>query len=220
MPLSFGGGNDGVVMGSPSESFSAATVTAWIYSRADSGDGDRTICTRQEEPPGDIYNQFVLRSDGTTIEWRCRQSDGSNIDTDCSFSLNTWTFLAGTVANSGKIRLYKNGVQEEEQDFGTLEATVNPILIGADRDDTTYTNFWEGEIADVRVYNRELTAIEIMDIYVCRGKDKNMKSLVMRCPLSDATGTATSVMDIGPNKYSSTMLSSPTWYYPGVLSIA
>ena len=218
MPVDFDG-DEYFEVGPPTETFTGATVTAWIYSLGDDSDGFRVICTRQEEPPNDTSNQFLLRTDdGTLLDWRCRNTVGGTVTCSDTITLATWTFLTGSVANGGKTRLYKNAVLEQEEDFLNLEPTVNNIIVGADKDGATYATFWKGEIADVRVYNRQLTTGEIVTIYNTKGLDNIVDGLVMRLPLNEkVSGTVdTYVQDVSKNKYTVTpkpTASDPDYVY-------
>jgi hypothetical protein len=72
--------------------------------------------------------------------------------------LNTWTHLAGTYDGS-TLKLYANGVlMGSKAVTGSLAATTNPLRIGGN---TIWREFFHGQIDEVRLYNRALSAGEI-----------------------------------------------------------
>jgi hypothetical protein len=76
-----------------------------------------------------------------------------------------WYFLAATV-DASNVSLYVDGRFVSQAAVGTV--AVNNTLdyrIGARHDAATQSNYWNGGIADVRVYSRTLTAGEVWDLY-------------------------------------------------------
>lgn len=72
---------------------------------------------------------------------------------------NTWTHLAGTYDGS-TIRLYVNGtLVSSVARTGSLLTQTNPLSIGGD---AIYGQFFRGTIDEVRIYNRALTAAQIV----------------------------------------------------------
>ena len=72
--------------------------------------------------------------------------------------------------------------------------------------------FFVGDLADVRVYTRALTANEIATIHAARGRDGIVSGLGFRAPLG-VNGA-----DVGPSGYAATPIGSPT-HGAGVLRI-
>jgi len=85
---------------------------------------------------------------------------------------NEWLHISATYDGSGGenfrlgLKLYVNGVQVDNVDFGSGGyvamdvSTANNFYIG--RYATTYA---DGKLADVRIYDDELTASEVLDLY-------------------------------------------------------
>jgi len=72
--------------------------------------------------------------------------------------LNTWTHLASTFDGS-TLRLYVNGALAGSKAIsGSVAATTNPLRIGGN---TIWGEFFTGQIDEVRLYNRALSAGEI-----------------------------------------------------------
>jgi hypothetical protein len=165
---------------------------------------------------------FNLGRDGANWYWSCVDDEGDTFHMTYAASLNTWTHLAVAATGDVYAYLYVNGVQRDSQSLyeDPFAANSNRFYIGARDKSGSVESFWQGQIHDARIYNRALSAVEIMDMYACRGKDKQLTSLVARWPMNDSTGTLTSVKDVGPSQFTSTLVDSPTWAYPGVLRIA
>jgi hypothetical protein len=85
-----------------------------------------------------------------------------------SISLNRWNYIGGIVSNGGQdIKLYSNGI-ETSYVGGVLSPNVvrynnNQLLIGS-RNTNTPESF-AGNIAQVSIYNKILTAQEILQNY-------------------------------------------------------
>jgi Concanavalin A-like lectin/glucanases superfamily len=72
--------------------------------------------------------------------------------------LNTWTHLSATYSAS-TLRLFVNGTQVSTRSVGTpLGASNLPLRIGGN---AVWSEWFQGRIDEVRVYNRALTAAEI-----------------------------------------------------------
>ena len=72
--------------------------------------------------------------------------------------------------------------------------------------------FFDGQLADARVYNRVLSQSEISTIFYSRGGDKIVNGLVLRVPCIGSDGVAvSSTPDV--SKYKSTIAESGTPSY-------
>jgi hypothetical protein len=78
-----------------------------------------------------------------------------------SLSLNTWYFAAVTYNNSTGWKLYLNGVEDGTSANTTTFTGNQEIVIGAYSSGNNFT----GRITNVLVYNRALSATEIMQNY-------------------------------------------------------
>ena len=71
---------------------------------------------------------------------------------------NTWTHVAATY-DGAQVRMYINGVQvSSTPTTGSIQSTTTPLRIGGN---TYSTEFFQGLIDEVRIYNRVLTQAEI-----------------------------------------------------------
>lgn len=111
---------------------------------------------------GDNF-QFLVKRNGDVINY--------NVTEPVSSYLGKWTYLAGVVdPSTHKMRLYINGATKPslETDGYYAPATGNDFLIG--RTGGSANNiFWKGQIDDVRITKRALTADEIAAEYKNQG---------------------------------------------------
>jgi hypothetical protein len=166
--LDFDGDNDYVVVAddeSQQITTNQITLSAWIKLDADVGNTQRRIICKQEaaciswglEIFGDGYygstgNQLVFHdSDGKTA-WR-------NCISPTDLGLSQWYHVAVT-DNAGEIRIYLDGQlnQSSNGGYGIPENISAPINIGCVEND----KFFNGVIDDVRIYDRALSAEEIL----------------------------------------------------------
>jgi len=111
----------------------------------------------------------LLSSDGAT-----REEDGSS--GDCGFRVNNeWTHITVTYINSG-INYYRNGAlcNTDETAIASLHNSTEPVLIGREEGSGSLV-FFNGLLDDVRIYNRALSAGEVLQLYALGG-DKIAKT--------------------------------------------
>tara|TARA_Y100001963_G_C6773081_1_gene445919 strand:- start:540 stop:2552 length:2013 start_codon:yes stop_codon:yes gene_type:complete len=86
--------------------------------------------------------------------------------TTTTLSDNTWFHFAFTNDGSN-LKGYINGVLEDTDSTtgGTLNASNQDFLIGAQHDNTTISHYFAGNIDEIGIWNSALTAAEIKAIY-------------------------------------------------------
>lgn len=109
-------------------------------------------------------NRATLCRDGssTHLTWNIANgSSNSRISSSTSLSLNTWYHIACTY-NGAKLRIYVNGVEDSSADTSLVPNYDSANLyIGADSGNTQYLN---GCLNDVRIYDHCLSAKEVKEI--------------------------------------------------------
>ena len=159
--LSFDGSNDSVATNleiDQSSSTSGATFTAWV------------------KPTGVPSSNNMLRSqivstDDVGYDWSLLMEDddwtiftGGDYEDDIQATLNTWTHVAATFdPNTELATLYVNGVNVDSAGL-SYDASDYPIVIG-DNPSGQFTEYFQGIIDEVRVYNRALSSSEIASVY-------------------------------------------------------
>jgi hypothetical protein len=91
---------------------------------------------------------------------------GSRVRCDGNISLSTteWNHIACSFDGS-TMRLYVNGVLDNSVSFtDTIKVTTNKLLFGKLRDQNHIYGF-DGKIADVRLYDTDLSSTEVYELY-------------------------------------------------------
>jgi RHS repeat-associated protein len=154
------GADDYVQVGAPSSLVmtSAASFSAWIYPTGAGSDATYggTIVSKEGEyllvrfPNGSIRWAFA----NTTPGW-------AFIDTGATAPLNQWTHVAVTY-DSGVVKTYINGTLANTYNgagsIGDANTSQNDFRIGGRQNISEY---FQGRIDEVRVYNRALSASEV-----------------------------------------------------------
>jgi chitodextrinase len=156
--LTFDGTNDVVtVPDSASLDLSGMTLEAWV--RPTATGAWRTIATK-EEPANQVYGLFSSTDTGRPAGI---YSIGSKRSQDIvrgpsALALSSWTHLATTYDGSNA-RLYVNGSQVATMPLaGQVRQSTQPLRIGGN---TVWGEWFRGQIDDLRIYNRALSASEL-----------------------------------------------------------
>ncbi|WMI70222.1 LamG-like jellyroll fold domain-containing protein [Mangrovimonas sp. YM274] len=171
--LEFDGSNDYITTTAPSiEGNASRTVEAWINASYDSGQrfivgmGTMDAGTRFSFKinPGSSYIRVEIGGGGLT---------GSDYITN-----SQWHHVAVVYDNSltsNKYKLYVDGVLDTQGNIGSNDLAIgsNNMAIGA-RNDLDPATYFDGKIAEVRVWNVARTATEIAnnkDVTLCGNED-------------------------------------------------
>ena len=89
-----------------------------------------------------------------------------DIQASSTISTNQWYHFAGTYDGTTQ-KFYLNGVLVGSRTSTISYTALDSVLIGADKGTVngTLTDFWQGSIDEVRIYNYALTATEITSLY-------------------------------------------------------
>ena len=184
------------------------SVTAWVYRAAG------TI--------GGIYSNYDYLSSQRGIEFyfaatgelQCNISpDGGNTSlklytSQASVPLDTWTHVAVTFAPND-LKAYINGRPEvfggtRDDTVNTINGSTNTALIGARYDNGAKASYLNGRMADVRVYDRTLSAAEVQLISDGkRGHTSGNDPNIGWWPMCEGSGTT--VYDASGNANNATM---------------
>ena len=142
------------------------SIEGWVRPR---GDG-YNIFWRGDNRPG--LDPYELGMEGNnTIGFLITDANGNSASVSAPLVYNQWWYVAGTLDGaSSKMSLYTNGILAGQitttvRPFGALIPQDSPgIGIGNVNDGFNNFPFW-GDIDEVSLYNRALTAAEIQAIY-------------------------------------------------------
>ena len=93
-----------------------------------------------------------------------REHQNRVLESDNFFELNEWVFICAVVTNSGTMKLYKNGILKAYSNGWVPDSLIRTRqYIG--RSNWFSDDYYNGEIDDVRIYNRALSELEIELLY-------------------------------------------------------
>jgi hypothetical protein len=155
--LSFNGVNNWVTVADANslDLTSGMTLEAWVKPSA-LGTAWRTVVLK-ERPGGMVYalyaNQNTSRPVGQAFIGAERNALGS-----ATLALNVWTHIAVTF-DGGNLRFYANGALTATTAVtGAMVASTGVLRIGGN---AIWSEWFQGVIDEVRIYNRALSATEI-----------------------------------------------------------
>lgn len=167
--LAFDGTNERVYMGNPRsfDGLSAISICAFINGVDVSPFG---VIIGKYSPQGN-HRSFYLAVSGSG-PFGLYSPNGADVvywSADSTLSAATDHHIAATMdLASGAGALYVDGVEQSAVKTGSatgaIHASSADFLIGCIDNDIGYKNYFEGEIADVRIYDRILSAAEVRSI--------------------------------------------------------
>lgn len=175
------------------------TLSAWIYmTQLPSGKGSTATIISKYGAAGNQQYEFSINTSDVLYFWKSH--DGTNgeqaFSTGYTFNgshVNAWQHVAVVGEVDGTMRLYVNGSQV---DTGTLSNTTfyagstASFRIGAN---TVTSNYFKGNIDDVRMYWTALNANQISYLY---GYDTALGSNVKGAAYTHNTDTQTNITGI------------------------
>jgi hypothetical protein len=162
------------------------TIAGWFKPKSISGYAG--IAVRSNGNPTGAWTHTIYQNLGS--QWVAYAYDGATryVYSTTAPILNTWAHVAATAKNGGFERLYVNGVEEgTPAPVGTLWTGGNDWWVAVD-DGTTGTNF-VGYMADLAIWNKQLSAAEIASLTTgVRGLPQTVQpgNLLLFCPMDDA----------------------------------
>jgi hypothetical protein len=116
--------------------------------------------------------------------------DGRNyrvVASTTTIAINTTYHLCGTYDGTS-LRLYVNGVLEKTGAYSTGSTNTYNLNFGRRPAASNYLN---GQLEDIRIYNRALSADEVLTIYNARGADNILQGNLLWFPCTGgAVGSA------------------------------
>ncbi|MBM0237169.1 VCBS repeat-containing protein [Micromonospora sp. ATA32] len=155
---------------------------------------------------GDRQNAFELRYHETN-QWKfvMKSGDidnptGDQVATATAVpALNTWTHLAGVFdAKAATMTLYVNGVADGTKTGVAAWATDGPFTVGCGLWNGGCTNYFNGKISDVQVYQKALTATEVSQIKAGTAPAADAQ-VIRTSQVVDQDGLPTSITDENGN---------------------
>lgn len=104
---------------------------------------------------------YGFEVNGSTISFGIGNGSVWSREMTAPIALGEWQHFVG-VYDGTNVTLYKNGAQVSAPQPATLNNSNTPLLVGSW---TGSSEFFNGHIDDVRIYNRALTSSEIANLY-------------------------------------------------------
>ncbi len=149
------------------------TVSAWVYTRKDTGAAQmfvtKPVSATSHSDPYFAYSIHYINGSNylrmcvaTGSEASFSEANNCAITTGNIWSHNQWNHVVGTY-DGASISIYVNGVLGgTKAKTNNLNEYTTPLRFGANGGST---EFFEGKLDDVRLYNRTLSADEITRMY-------------------------------------------------------
>ena len=137
--------------------FTATTVSAWVYRDAHSQEG-RVVSYKSDADCGFLL-AYQTSDDDSVAEplLRLRANDGwVAVSDDNAIPEETWVHLAGTY-DGQTVRLYRDGEE--------VASTAAPGELNQCIGETVIGQALEGRLDDIRMWDRALPAAEVADVY-------------------------------------------------------
>src|SRR5437016_781072 len=130
------------------------TISDWI--NASDWSGNRRIMQK-----GNSDNQYRFLAENDVFKFHL---NGVGTLTAALPPSNVWMYVAGTWNGSTMI-IYTNGAQQTSfPASGSIATTADPLAIGRKNTGTSIGDYFNGEMDEVRIYNRALGVAEINTI--------------------------------------------------------
>ena len=162
--LSFNGTSAYVDLGNPAalQLTGSMTLSAWVFPTANPPDDGQIIAKSSSSDGWQLKTtpDTGVRTFGLTVS---TGSAGIQRNSQTVLSLNTWYYVAGVYNSSARtLDLYVNGVLDDGVLSGVVPAVQNNSTANVNVGRRTGGYLFNGTIDDVRIYNRALTAAEIV----------------------------------------------------------
>jgi len=205
----------------------ACSLMGWLRPTTLPGGIARVLSIGFGPPPGSTTSSRAsLGGSGTSINVSVRNLDGDSVSTNNSptapLVAGVWQHVGFSYdCNTKLITYYYNGVSQGGNTAlnatGTVMSSTNSksAAIGAGAD--AATNFTNGDLEDVRVYNRLLSEAEFMSIFSAMGKDGIVFGLQGRWHMRELGEgvSVTNVRDLSNSGISGSPSATPPTYTSG-----
>jgi len=181
-------------------SSSQMTVSAWVKTPTSIINNFLGIVKRGNPYAQDASDQYALRSANNMFQFSLGNGSSYVSINSPTINVDSWYHLIGVV-DSNKAYLYMNGklVGEQSRPSGSTPVS-NFTAIGAMNSNQKY---WDGNIDEVRIYNRALSPDEVKKLY------EYAPGPVLHLKMDEKNGTT--AFDSSGNNNHGTLTNGPIW---------
>lgn len=193
------------------------SLCAWVFPVSTSS--SRQIIVKSGASPATQY-QIRLQKTGSDLKVRFSVQDVTH-QTTTVVNVSAWNFLVGTYDGTD-LRIYLDGVFDLLLNSPGLTMTDNGEPVGIGQNVFASDLPFDGDLDDLRIYDRALSAAEVQTLHTLRGRDNIAHGLISRWTVREKEPGATasvagSIKDIGPNGNNGNPINTPT-YTDGILA--
>ena len=136
------------------------TLEAWVYPESWDNAHENNILTKGGDDDWGVWNLHH-----TNKGFRLELAGQQLFESTPSSGLNTWYHIVGTYDTS-TMKLYINGMLSHSKSVtGAIETNNEPLRIGKQFWYGNVYSYWDGLIDEVKIYNRALSADEVLEHY-------------------------------------------------------
>ena len=153
---SFDGVNDKIVISGAEESTPGEiTVTAWV--KIQSTSGEQMIVRK-----GDVSKWWALHYYNSALTWSFDDDSAKRVAQSTISPSEDWVFVVGIRKPGVSNQIFVNGnIANSTTDNNQLVSIPSDLTIGGQNN----IRFYDGPIDDIRIYDRALSAAEVLALY-------------------------------------------------------
>ncbi|MBF0327280.1 MAG: tandem-95 repeat protein [Alphaproteobacteria bacterium] len=191
--LNFDGVNDYVsVADAAALTPSSITVEAWV--KLDVINANTHAIVTKGPTGGYSYHLQIVNG---KIEWATGANGGQAFQSSSTLTAGQWVHVAATLdATTGVSKIYLNGVEDATHTYGAagIPDSTGVLGIGAWNDNGTVSRYFDGQIADVRIWStvRDQTQVSSDMVTKLTGAES---ALASNWRLTDGSGTIATNID-------------------------
>jgi hypothetical protein len=158
LSLDFDGSNDYVAANNQPILSTQYTISAWVYARTPATESSIAALRSSTTTNPVAFQLFLLTSKATFTV----RDDAGNIAAIVgnTVSANQWNLITG-VRRGNTVEVFMNGVSAGTATATLGTITANSLLFGATNVGGSITLYFDGQLDDIRIYNRALSATEV-----------------------------------------------------------
>ncbi|WP_245903019.1 LamG-like jellyroll fold domain-containing protein [Salinigranum rubrum] len=140
------------------------TISAWFNAESFSDHDPRIVSKAHGESAGDHI--WMMSEDGNELRVRLRTDGSTQTHYGPSISTGTWTHGVMTYDGSQVCVYVDAGTPDCFAQSGSIPASDDPTYLGASTGDSGGVDrFWDGQIDEVRIYDRALSESEVQTLH-------------------------------------------------------
>ncbi|MGD0016419.1 MAG: protein kinase [Verrucomicrobiia bacterium] len=141
------------------------SVTAWVTWNG--GSSNSPMFISQDAPESSAFYLGKGETKGFTFALKRATLQVSKVESPTALLANTWYHVVG-VFTGNKIKLYVDGTLVRADTVPTIYSAGGPMIVGAGLSDDKRSNYWDGLINEVKVFNRAIADDEVASIAAVR----------------------------------------------------